>query len=134
VILVDAGPLVAVSDPSDTHHAACVNVVRALREPAASVWPAVTEALYLLRRWPATQDAILGMIEAGTLRVLPFGPSDVPRVRALMAKYRDLPMDFADAVLVRAAERERIRTIFTVDRRDFGLYRPLGMARFRIVP
>jgi uncharacterized protein len=51
-----------------------------------------------------------------------------------MKKYRDLPMDLADAALVRVAEREGIRTIFTVDRRDFSLYRPLGLGRFRIIP
>jgi predicted nucleic acid-binding protein len=58
----------------------------------------------------------------------------VSRLRALMEKYRDLPMDLADAALVRVAERERIRDVFTLDRRDFSIYRPLGLGRFRIVP
>jgi predicted nucleic acid-binding protein len=40
-------------------------------------------------------------------------------MRELMWTYRDLPMDLADAALVRVAERERIRRVFTVDRRDF---------------
>jgi len=51
-----------------------------------------------------------------------------------MWKYRDLPMDLADAALVRIAEREKIRRIFTVDRRDFGLYRPYRLGRFEILP
>ena len=51
-----------------------------------------------------------------------------------MDKYRDLPMDLADAALVRVAERERLRTVFTIDRRDFSVYRPLGLGKFRIVP
>ncbi|HSD29840.1 MAG TPA: PIN domain-containing protein, partial [Vicinamibacteria bacterium] len=66
--------------------------------------------------------------------LLPLDEADVPRMRELMAQYRDLPMDLADAALVRVAERERIATIFTVDRRDFALYRPKGIRRFRIVP
>jgi len=51
-----------------------------------------------------------------------------------MRKYRDLPMDLADAALVRATERERISRIFTIDRRDFELYRPRGISRFTVLP
>jgi uncharacterized protein len=52
----------------------------------------------------------------------------------LMKKYHDLPMDLADAALVRVAEREMIRRVFTLDRRDFTLYRPIGIGRFNILP
>ena len=55
-------------------------------------------------------------------------------MRFLMRKYRDLPMDFADAALVAFAERERINRIFTTDRRGFSVYKPAGMKRFEIVP
>lgn len=43
-------------------------------------------------------------------------------------------MDLADAALVRVAERDRITQIFTIDRRDFSLYRPARLGHFRIVP
>jgi len=68
------------------------------------------------------------------LHILPLDPADLPRIRQLMQKYRDLPMDLADATLVRVAEREGIRRIFTIDRRDFALYRPVKIGRFQIVP
>ena len=55
-------------------------------------------------------------------------------MRELMAKYCDRPMDLADAALVRAAEREGLDTVFTVDRADFGVYRINGKKRFKIVP
>jgi predicted nucleic acid-binding protein len=55
-------------------------------------------------------------------------------MRELMRKYRDLPMDLADAALVRVAEREKVSRIFTIDRRDFELYRPRGIRRFTILP
>lgn len=66
--------------------------------------------------------------------VLPLGLPDFARMRELMTKYRDLPMDLADAALVRLAERERIRRVFTVDRRDFRIYRPAGIQRFTLLP
>ena len=55
-------------------------------------------------------------------------------MRNLMRKYRDLPMDLADAALVAVAERERISRIFTLDRKDFEIYRPTGIRRFEIIP
>jgi predicted nucleic acid-binding protein len=39
-----------------------------------------------------------------------------------MSKYADRQMDLADAALVRAAEREGIQKIFTVDRKDFSVF------------
>jgi len=51
-----------------------------------------------------------------------------------MREYRDLPMDLADAGLVRVAERERTSRVFTIDRRDFELYRPRGVRGFSIIP
>jgi len=69
-----------------------------------------------------------------TVRLLPVEADDHRRMRDLMKKYRMLPMDLADAALVAVAERERIRRIFTVDRRDFSLYRPAKIGKFMIVP
>ena len=51
-----------------------------------------------------------------------------------MEQYRDLPMDLADAALVRIAERDKLQTIFTVDRKDFSVYRPSHTDYFEIVP
>jgi predicted nucleic acid-binding protein len=51
-----------------------------------------------------------------------------------MEKYRDLPMDLADAALVRVAERDILTDIFTLDHRHFSIYRPGRRRRFTIVP
>ena len=68
------------------------------------------------------------------LQLLPIDLTDVHRMRELMSKYADLPMDLADAALVRIAEREGIRKIFTVDRKDFNMYRLHGRVRPIIIP
>jgi predicted nucleic acid-binding protein len=134
VILVDAGPLVAFVDRRDKHHGACVKVFRELREAVGTVWPALTEAMYLLADLPRGQDAVWDIIERGAVRIAPLDGADVPRIRELMKKYGDRPMDMADAALVRVAERERIRRVFTVDRADFSVYRLSGGRRLVLLP
>ena len=123
MILVDAGPLVALIDADDQYHAKCVATLQTLREPLVTVWPPLTEAMYLLADVPRAQDALWEMMERGGVQILPLSASDVPRMRELMEKYADRPMDLADAALVRVAEREGIRKIFTTDRKDFSVYR-----------
>jgi predicted nucleic acid-binding protein len=134
VILVDAGPLVALVDSDDQHHQKCVTALRQIKEPLATVWPALTEALYLLNDLPAGQEAVWDSILRGVIGILPLDVEDIPRIRELMRKYRDRGMELADAALIRTAERENVRKFFTVDRSDFAVYRFHGRVRPVIVP
>jgi len=134
VILVDAGPLVALLDADDQFHKKCVATLKVLRESLVTVWPAVTEAMYLLGDLPKAQEALWEMLARGVLQFLPLHLTEVPRIRELMSKYADRPMGLADAALVRVAEREGIRQIFTVDRKDFSVYRLHGRVRPNIIP
>ncbi|HAH06992.1 MAG TPA: hypothetical protein DCM05_10790 [Elusimicrobia bacterium] len=134
-VLVDAGPIVALLDRSDRHHEACRKALADIRAPLATVWPAVTEAAYLLSSVsPRAQTPLFEMLESGALELLPLGAADIPRMRELMEKYRDLPMDLADAALVRAAEREGLTSVLTTDQRDFSLYRPTHTRAFHLLP
>lgn len=104
-----------------------------MTDPLVTVWPALVEAMYLLHGWQE-QAALWAMVEAGPIALAPLGEEDVPRLRKLMAKYRDLPMDLADASLVHVAERDGYRRIFSLDRTDFEVYRVAGRERFTILP
>jgi hypothetical protein len=90
--------------------------------------------MYMLRSYWQAQNALWEMIDTAAVEILVLGKNDVARMRELMRKYRDLPMDLADAALVRVAERERLRRIFTLDRRDFQIYRPSRIGRFAVLP
>jgi predicted nucleic acid-binding protein len=134
MILVDAGPLIALVDANDQHHAECMAALKNMREPMATVWPPLTEAMYLLADQPRAQESLWEMVERGALQLLALDSGDAPRIRELMRKYANRPMDLADAALLRVAEREGIRKIFTVDRRDFSVYRLHGRVRPTLLP
>jgi uncharacterized protein len=134
LILIDAGPLVALVDADDQHHARCVAALKELREPLATVWPPLVEAMYLLSDLPSAQNALWEMLERGAVLLVPLDSKDIPRIRELMRKYANRPMDLADASLLRVAEREGLRKIFTVDRRDFSVYRIHNRIRPILIP
>lgn len=132
-VLADAGFLVALFDRDDDAHRAAAAAIGSLREPLSTVWPVITEAMYFLQRAPAGADGLFDMIEDGAVRLLPLGPDDVSRMKALMRQYRDLPMDFADAALVRVAERDGFKTILTFDK-HFRVYRLPRRSSFEVLP
>ncbi len=134
MILIDAGPLVALVDADDQHHEKCVACLKSLREPLVTVWPPLVEAVYLLGDLPKAQEALWETLARGAVQLLRLDLADIPRIRELVIKYADRPMDLADAALVRVAEREGIGRIFTVDRKDFAVYRLHGRTGLAIVP
>jgi predicted nucleic acid-binding protein len=132
-VLVDAGALIALLDRGDHWHTACVEALGEIRNPLVTVWPALTEAMHLLSETPRGQEALFEMIEDDALGLAPLDDGDLARMKALMRKYRGLPMDFADAALVRIAERERLTHILSFDR-HFRVYSLPGRARFVVLP
>jgi predicted nucleic acid-binding protein len=133
-VLIDAGPLVALIDRGDEQHDRCVEALREIRDPLITVWPAFTEAMYLLGPSWQAQAALWEMVASETVELRTLDHDDVSRMAELMRKHHDLPMDLADAALVRVAERDRIRQVFTLDQRDFSVYRPAGLGRLSLLP
>jgi predicted nucleic acid-binding protein len=131
-VLVDASALVALLDRDDRAHAACVKALAGIREMVTTVWPALTEAMYLLSDHPRAVEALFEMVEDGVMALATLDESDLPRMKDLMRKYRDTPMDFADAALVRVAERERLNRIVTFDR-HFKVYALPRRTRFVVL-
>ena len=136
MILTDAGPLIAILDQGEEHHLSCVRCLANLTGPMLTTWPAFTEAMYLLGEaggWPA-QDALWSLVEQGDVELAELGPEHRSRMRVLMEKYHDRPMDLADASLVALAERQGLRDIFTLDHVDFSIYRINRRQSFRLWP
>jgi|SRR5208283_958411 len=133
-VLVDTGPLVAILSSSDEHHRTCVDVLRTLPAPLFSCWPVITEAVWLLRSHPGAPQKLLDSIGDGFLALLPVAGSEAKGIAQVMKRYEDIRPQLADAALVYLADREGIDTIFTLDRRDFSVYRSARKRGFRILP
>ena len=133
-VLLDTGPLVAVLDAGEPEHRRCVEALSSLRPPLLTTWAVVTEAMHLLDHSSRAADAVLELIERETVEVAALGVEDVGPIRKLLEKYADVPMDFADATLVRLGEREGTHTILTLDRRGFLTYRLPRRRKFEVLP
>jgi len=133
-VLVDTGPLVAILSPADQNHEVCVRTLASLKSPLLTCWPVITEAAWLLRDYPLAFENLLGNTNGGFLEVLPITGKDSGQIVDILKRYASLRPQFADATLVHLANREDIRTIFTLDRRDFSVYRSARKRVLRILP
>ena len=124
-VAVDSGVLYALFDASDRHHRRAAGFLDRPGTTFVTNIPAMTEVVYLLRYSHEAQLAFLSF--AGeALEIDEQTAASLPRIVEIMAKYRDLPADFADASLVGMCERRGITDIATLDK-DFDVYQlPTG--------
>ncbi len=133
-VLLDTGPLVALFNASDHRHSICVDTFGSLSPPLATCWPVLTEAAWLLRKQYRPFDRIAGAHAAGMFELLPLDGESLSSIAIIMRRYEDARLQFADAALVYLADRENIRTVFTLDSRDFSIVRLKRNRQIRIIP
>jgi predicted nucleic acid-binding protein len=126
--------LVAILRPDDAHHAACVREARLLRYPFQTSWAVLTEAAWLLRQTSTGISRLLDQVGKGLILPLDLKPAAAPWIAGFLDKYRDLGAQLADATLCYLAEREKINLVFTLDRRDFSVFRTEQGKAFTLVP
>ena len=133
-VLVDAGPLIALFNVNDPQHETCAAQMDGLQPPLVTTWPVLAEAAWLLRkRSDLVQTLMQGGLD-GLFSIPEIGLDALPWLIAFIARYQNLQAQLADATLVFLAERENIDTVFTLDRRDFSIYRFGRNRSFRILP
>jgi uncharacterized protein len=134
--LCDTGPIVALIDADDPHHSRCVAALSELPPtPLITTWPCFTEAMHLLFRAGGlnAQNELWEYFVDGLLQLHLPVDNEWQRMRTMMNQYVDMPLDFADASLVSAAEIRGDRRLFSLD----GPLRALRLSdrqSFDIVP
>ena len=135
-IILDTGPLVALTDEDDNRHEMCMRTLKKLPGGTAvyTVASVLAEAFWLLPKGKHSVDSVFNSLSLMGCRIVSLESQDLLPAQELLKKYSDLPMDFADCEICLAAEKLSIDTIFTLDRRDFLLYRPKHVRNYRIIP
>ena len=133
-VILDTGPWVALLDRSEARHSECINWLEHFKGEIYTSEAVLTEVLYLLNFSLRAQMAAIGHILQGMAVLVPASLSSLKRARRLMEKYRNLPMDYADASLVCLAEDLSLTDIVTFDKRDFGIFRLPSGRHFHILP
>lgn len=136
MILIDAGPLIALLNANDPHHGRCVNAGKTLPAvPLLTTWPCFTEAMYLLGDIGGHpyQAKLWELYQQKRLLIHDLAEAEIARMVVLMATYRNVPMDLADASLVATAEHRALFRIFTLDS-DFYIYRLADGNMLEVIP
>ncbi|MDR3054076.1 MAG: PIN domain-containing protein [Zoogloeaceae bacterium] len=124
-VLIDAGPLIALFDRSDRYHQTTLDFLTTRRFRFVSTLAVLTEVAHMLDFSVNVQLDFFRWVAANGVHLADIRQTDIARVIELTERYADLPMDFADATLVVAAESTGIRDIISIDR-DFDVYRLPG--------
>jgi len=133
-ILLDTGAFVALLDKSEGKHVHCTEFFKTFSGEIFTTEPVLTETLYLLGPSLKAEKACMNFILQGGATLVPQSHESLSRAIILMEKYKDIPMDFADATLVTLAEEADVEEIFTLDMRGFQAYRIHGRKSFKIRP
>ena len=133
-LLLDTGAFVALVDRSEKRHADCVAVLDQWRGTIVTTEAVLTETLDLVGpRWQA-QKICLEFLHRGAFVLVPASQTSFNRAAVLMEKYRNVPMDYADATLVALGEELGTDLVFTLDRRGFSAYRLHQRKPFQLLP
>ena len=134
--LADTSFLVALTNPRERHHGACVDIAQSARAQIAVPITVLPEAAYLLhaRIGHAVMRAFLAELSQPSWEILGVEVADLARSNEILAQYADSELDFVDATLVALAERLNITTILTLDQRHFRAVRPRHSPHFEILP
>ena len=124
-VIVDAGPLVALLNSRDKHHAWVVQQLGNIQPPMLTCEAVLAEATYLTRAAPGARAALIEMLGEGFLNIGMALVDQHSAILAMIRRYTDVPMSLADACLVRLAELHPQSPVLTLDS-DFAIYRKNG--------
>lgn len=133
-VLLDTGPLVALLHKQDDNHKLCVAQASEISGQVHTTWPVVTEAAWLLRRISGGLEKLLNAISDRDIVCHHVEPVAIPWLVEAAKQYRDLAPQIADLTLVYLADQLGIQHIFTLDRRDFAVYRRADDQSFVLLP
>ena len=124
-VLIDTGALIAVLSKRDQHHDWARSNFESLTSPCLTCEAVLSECFFLLGRTPSGKKVFSSLLERGIVAVDFSFRDQLGDTLRLIQQYRDMPMSFADACMVRMSELHPDSAVFTTDA-DFKTYRRNG--------
>lgn len=133
--IADTGFVVALLNRQDQHHASVVTIYQK-HQRIALPQPALTEIAYLVGRDAGIPVVVqfLRSLPQSRFQVVNLSSTDSQRVADILETYQDSKIDFVDACVMAIAERLKLQTVLTLDRRDFTIFRPKHCKAFELLP
>lgn len=133
-VVVDTGPIVAILRESDEHHQRCVAALGGIANPLLTCWPVITEAAWLLRGEVAGVRNLFQLLASDAVKVVELDEHAIPWIGEFLERYSSARAQVADAAVMYLAERNDTDALFTLDRRDFSIYRLSNGKPLRLLP
>lgn len=131
-VAVDTGPMVALLNARDRHHAWAKAAFSQLEPPLLTCEAVLTETCHLLRKVHGGCHAVLTLLRSGVVEIQFDLAPEAGAIQKLMERYESLPMSLADASLVRMSELDSRLRILTIDN-DFRIYRRNGRQPLKLM-
>jgi predicted nucleic acid-binding protein len=133
-VLLDTGPLVAILLATDQHHERCVEAFQKLTRPPVTCVPVLTEAAWLIRADIDNVRKLMSYWRNGVFLVEALEVDAASWIDSFLARFADQNPQLADAALMYLADRDHFDTVFTLDHRDFSVYRTNDNRGLEIIP
>jgi predicted nucleic acid-binding protein len=133
-VLVDTGILYALADEDDAWHERARDWIDDVNELLIVPVTVLPEVAYLLhsRLDPPAELAFVQSAAAGELEIEPLRQQDLARTADVMRRYPVI--GFVDATIVAMAERLKIETIATTDRRHLAMVKSKHTSGYQLLP
>ena len=134
-VIADTGFIVALLNEADEWHEQS-KAQYAHYAPILMPQTVLAEVAYLVGRdaGSATVVDFLKGLKQSRFRLVALTIDDIHRVAEILDQYADSRIDFVDATVMAIGERFTCKTVLTLDRRDFQIFRPSHCEWFELLP
>lgn len=125
-LIIDTGFFIAILSKADQYHEKAIKLKKTLdKRKWITTWPVLTEVCHLLtsRKTSHVIASLLQLYDLGGYEIFHLSKNHIPQLLKILEKYKNLPVDFADASLLVLAEELGHGDIVSTDERDFQTYR-----------
>jgi predicted nucleic acid-binding protein len=135
-VLIDTNVLLALVFSRDKNTMIARTALHNLTGDRIVAAPVLPELFYLITQRVNYPEAVrfFGALQTSAFRIVPLTAVDMARMSAIMHEYEDNRFDFVDTAIMALSERLNVTRVYTLDRRDFIVFRPKHCPALTLLP